>query len=384
MKKIINIIPGSGYRAYLFKDPGMIIYSLARYCNYDATHAYLNEIYHHDEFEVYGKMLSMGYADETNRKACLTAVKEFIKNNIKNYDVVFLFNYGSANYKLAWLCKRYNPNIIVYCKLDMSDGGYSHFYESSFSRKIKNYTERIKSRYVDLFTVETLKYYNDLKDNAMFSGGRLQYLPNGVSTLGIDKEKLYSIQKENIVLTVGRLGIYEKNNEMLLDVISQLPEDIVNDWKFYFVGPMTDSFSEYAAEFLQKYPNLQKSIVFTGAVADREKLYEIYAKSKIYCLTSRSEGFNISVLEALYAGCYPILTNYGVSIQDVTNGGRIGSICEQGDVKSFAEKLQQVMLADNKKLSKEIREFARSKYDYKAIAEKLDGYISKISRGENT
>ena len=55
----------------------------------------------------------------------------------------------------------------------MSNGGYSHFYENSFSRKIKNYLERIKSRYVDLFTVETLKYYNDLKDNTMFSGGEI-------------------------------------------------------------------------------------------------------------------------------------------------------------------------------------------------------------------
>lgn len=379
MKKIINIIPSSGDRAWLFKDPGMIIYSLAKYCNYDATHAYLNDVHHHEAFEKYAKLLSLGQADNENRKNCLEAVKKFLIENIQNYDIIFLFNYGSTNYKLARLCKKYNPNIKVYCKLDMSDGGYSHFYENSIVRKIKNRFERIKSRYVDLFTVETLKYYNDLKDNNMFSGGRLQYLPNGVSTLEINTEKIDSIQKENIVLTVGRLGIYEKNNEMLLEVITQLPEDIVQNWKFYFVGPMTDAFSEYVAEFLTKYPRLQKHIVFTGAVTDREKLYEIYAKSKIYCLTSRSEGFNISVLEALYFGCYLILTNYGVSTQDVTDCGKIGSVCEQGDVKGFAETLQQVMLTDSKNIAKEVREFARDRFNYKNIAQLLDKYIKQIN-----
>ena len=356
----------------------MIIYSLAKYCNYDATHAYLNEIYHHDEFERYGKLLSMGNADDTNRKACLNVVKNFIKKNIQNYDIVFLFNYGSTNYKLARLCKKYNPNIIVYCKLDMSNGGYSHFYENSFSRKIKNYLERIKSRYVDLFTVETLKYYNDLKDNTMFSGGRLQYLPNGVSTLEIDIEKIDLIEKENIVLTVGRLGIYEKNNEMLLEVIAQLPEYIVRYWKFYFVGPMTDVFSEYVTEFLKNYPYLKNCIVFTGAITDREKLYEIYARSKIFCMTSRNESFCIATVEAMYYGCIPVLTRYGAVVDDQTNNGKLGVVCQQGDTREFATKLQQLMESDNDYLVEEIWKTARNKYSYKKIAESLDQYIEKL------
>lgn len=79
--------------------------------------------------------------------------------------------YGSTNYKLAYLCKRYNPNIKVYCKIDMGEGGFNHFDEKNFSRKVKNYLERIKSRYVDLFTVETKHYYEKLKDTQMFVGG---------------------------------------------------------------------------------------------------------------------------------------------------------------------------------------------------------------------
>ena len=78
----------------------------------------------------------------------------------------------------------------------MGESGFNHFYEKVFSRKIKNYIERIKSRYVDLFTVETKYYYNVLKDNAMFSGGGLQYLSNGVSCLGINLNTLDMIKKK--------------------------------------------------------------------------------------------------------------------------------------------------------------------------------------------
>ncbi len=37
------------------------------------------------------------------------------------------------------------------------------------------------------------------------------------------------ISKENIVITVGRLGEYVKNNELLLDAIKLLPDDIVKN-----------------------------------------------------------------------------------------------------------------------------------------------------------
>ena len=176
------------------------------------------------------------------------------------------------------------------------------------------------------------------------------------------------------------MGIYEKNNEMLLEVISQLPREAMQDWKFYFVGPMTDSFSKFVEEFFLQHQGLKENIVFTGSITNRQKLYEIYAKSKIYCLTSRSEGFNISVLEAMYCGCYPVLTNYGVSAYDVTDNGRIGEICEQGNVSDFVKKLESVMIssARNDVLSQKEREWARSKYGYKAIVEKLDGYISDL------
>ena len=74
-----------------------------------------------------------------------------------------LFNYGGNTYKLANYIKKVNPNIFVWGRLDMNRGGFSHFYDGTRIRKIKNYVELCKSRNVDLFTVETFAYYKVLK-----------------------------------------------------------------------------------------------------------------------------------------------------------------------------------------------------------------------------
>lgn len=50
MEKIINIMIGLGDKSHIYKDPGMIIYSLSKYCGWEGTHAYLNEVYHNADF----------------------------------------------------------------------------------------------------------------------------------------------------------------------------------------------------------------------------------------------------------------------------------------------------------------------------------------------
>ena len=79
MKRIINIMIGSKDESHVYKDPSMIVYSVSRYCGWEGTHAFLNETFHNGEFEKYGKLLSMGEANGTNRKSCIAAVKRFIK-----------------------------------------------------------------------------------------------------------------------------------------------------------------------------------------------------------------------------------------------------------------------------------------------------------------
>lgn len=378
--RIINLILGEGEPAFVYKDPGMIVYSLSRYCNYEGTHAFINKTYCNKDFEEWVKIQSIGSADVLDKKSSIEIAKEFLKKEIKNYDIVFLFNYGSTTYKIAYYCKKYNPDIKVWCKLDMGRGGFSHFYEDSVVRKTKNLFERLKSKYVDLFTVETPYYYDKLKDNAMFSGGRLRYLPNGVSRRGINQTALDSIKKENIVLTVGRLGIYEKNNELLLESIARMSPHTLADWKVYFVGPLEPEFEKWVEQYFEKYPELKEKVIFTGNIADRQELYSLYARSKIICMTSRTESFCIATIEGMYNGCVPVLTNYGSIVADQTDNGRLGAVVPVEDVDKLTETLECYMHDENRlaELGEQCKVYARNKYSYEKIATTLDGYFKEL------
>ena len=185
MKRILQIILGDSCLPVMaYKDMGMTLYTLGS--NYGWSSQYgcfgVNDKKWSEDFLKHVDITIIG--SKIDYKGSVEDTKLFIRNNAKNYDVIMFFNYGSTVYKLAKLCKKINPNITVYSKLDMGQGGFSHFSPKRNFSNLRSRFEAFKSRYIDFFTVETKEYYNTLKDTPMFKD-RIYYLPNGVSTLMI-------------------------------------------------------------------------------------------------------------------------------------------------------------------------------------------------------
>ncbi len=374
MKKILQIILGDSCLPVMaYKDMGMTLYTLGS--NYGWNSQYgcfgVNDKNWPDEFLKYVEITIIGIKIDYN--GSVEDTKLFIQNHATNYDVIMFFNYGSTVYKLAKLCKKINPNIAVYSKLDMGQGGFLHFSPNRNFTNLRSRFEAFKSRYIDFFTVETKEYYNTLKDTPMFKG-RLHYLPNGVSTLGIDDATVNIDQKENIVITVGRLGIYEKNTELFLDSILDIPNKIRSQWKFYFVGPQTREFSQYIAKFLEDNPMLVPNIVQLGNITDRNELSNLLKKSKIICMPSRSEGACIATLEGMYFGCIPIISRYSAFVKDTTNNESIGKVVDDYTSSGFAKTMVEYM-KDEIRLKSEVEKaisYARDTFDYKTIGAELN------------
>lgn len=374
MKKILQIILGDSCLPVMaYKDMGMTLYTLGS--NYGWNSQYgcfgVNDKKWPDDFLKYVEITTIG--TKIDYKSSVEEAKLFIRNHATNYDVIMFFNYGSTVYKLAKLCKKINPNITVYSKLDMGQGGFSHFSPNRNFTNLRSRFEAFKSRYIDFFTVETKKYYNTLKDTPMFKN-RLYYLPNGVSILGIDDTTVNIEQKENIVITVGRLGIYEKNTELLLDSILEIPDNLRTQWKFYFVGPQTKEFSKHITKFLEDNPMLESNIVQLGNITDRNELSNVLKKSKIICMPSRSEGACIATLEGMYFGCVPIISRYSAFVKDTTNNESIGKVVDDYTSSGFANALVEYM-KDEAHLRSETEKamsYARDTFDYKSIGAELN------------
>ena len=153
-------------------------------------------------------------------------------------------------------------------------------------RKIKNYFERFKSQYVDLFSVETYAYYKNLKDNIMFRN-RLIYFPNGLELLNSEN---ISTKKENIILHVARIGTFHKNTELLVEALNKVKPEILKKWKIYLVGSYTEDFRNFLNELQRKNELLKEKVILIGEVSDRDLLYSYYAKSKIFCSLGMSKS----------------------------------------------------------------------------------------------
>jgi glycosyltransferase involved in cell wall biosynthesis len=117
---------------------------------------------------------------------------------------------------------------------------------------------------------------------------------------GIDWKKFQvKREKEPFVLFVGSINMDDaliklKGIKYLLDAAKEL-----KDVKFFVVG---------GGEALRKLKNNSpKNVVFTGPLVG-ESLIEIYARAQVFCLPSLSEGFGLSILEAMASGCAIIST----------------------------------------------------------------------------
>ena len=302
---------------------------------------------------------------------------KYLIKNAKNIDVLMLFHVSRCSYWYAYFYKKYNPNGKIYIKADFNLGVYKKEW-SIVNSKPKSLREFFKKRresqeyskrkklipMVDLISYESFEAFNYMKDSyaGVDTKNKTMYFPNGYDNKVIDKIKIKSFkEKENIILTVGRLGTKEKNNELLLETLKEVD---LKDWKVYLVGSIDKNFIEHKEKFFEDNPNLKEKIIFTGEIKDKEKLYEYYNKVKVFVLPSKWESFGIVMVEAMAFGNY-IITSNTCAANDITNNNSIGKIIEidsKSQLKKEIEKAVQEKIELKNKYEETLKYVLNFKY----------------------
>ena len=180
--------------------------------------------------------------------------------------------------------------------------------------------------------------------------------------------------KENIILTVGEVGEEEKNNEELISAFIAA-SGFLPGWSLRLVGPISPQMLPFKEWFLSEYPHLKERVVFTGPITDKAKLYNEYAKAKVFALTSRSESGTPNVYaEALFHGCMFVTSDIDAA-DDITNYGELGVVYKRGDIKGLSETLLKICSGADKQAFKEhipkALKYANKHYDWNRNAKKL-------------
>ena len=345
---------------HLTKDVGMIAYLMEKYYNYESKIVtYNNGEYPYIQKELQG--FKIEFIDKKKGDSEVDGIYYLIDNGDK-IDVLHLFHLNPRSLSWIKLYKKINPRGKVYLKLDANIYvTYQKFDRDTF--------EVLKM--CDLITVETKYLYEFLNKNW---GVKVEYIPNGFYDFTKRREVNYE-DKENIILTVGRIGLYVKANEILMEAF-KLVEKELSDWKIKLVGPIQNEFRPYMENFLNENRDLKKRIIFTGEIIDKEELEMEYRKAKIFCLTSKIESFGIVYVEAAKNGCFLLSSNV-LPAKDVTDNKKYGDIFQVNDVKELSELLIKYTNDDEflKKNCENIQKFAYSNFNWVDICNKINDYI---------
>jgi len=207
----------------------------------------------------------------------------------------------------------------------------------------------------------------------------VEHIPNGF--FNASGEQIKRCQKENIILTAGRIGTEQKANHILLLAFAIIADNIP-DWKVRLAGPVEAQFNEFTDQYFQKFPQLKKRVEFLGNITDKGKLYEEYAKAKIFALTSLDEGGTPNVIaEALFHGCYTITSDIDAAV-DITDNEKCGSIFSINDYKALSKILLEV--CTDKKLLQDApqksTQFAKSHYDWDLLINRINHLLNNIPK----
>ncbi|HDM8227007.1 TPA: glycosyltransferase [Vibrio campbellii] len=269
----------------------------------------------------------------------------FLLFNSKKIKVLNLYHCTFASQMYINLYKRINKNGIAYLKLDQDLNDDKNSNDSaelglkSWVKKIV-YSEFINS--VDIVSAETQEGYLLINDLNIYNE-KLIKVPNGFSSdYYLENNIAPSFEdKENLILTVGRIGSQQKNIKLMLSVLSKV--DLKN-WKYVFAGPIEPSFEEEIDAFFFDNPEKKGVVEFIGMQNDTE-LNDLYRKAKLFVLSSNYEGFPLVFPEALFFGCYILTTNVSSS-EDITKNGTVGTVVPIGCIDSMRKSLQHLIDTD--------------------------------------
>ncbi|MCL2690104.1 MAG: FkbM family methyltransferase [Chitinispirillia bacterium] len=168
-----------------------------------------------------------------------------------------------------------------------------------------------------------------------------RWFPNGFFNPTGIKVVADSEQKENIILTVGRIGTAQKNNAELLVAFANASRSL-SGWSVRLIGAIEPDFQPFIDDYFTQRPDLKNRVIFTGPISDKNELYTEYKRAKVFILTSQLEGGTPNVYaEALFHGCKMITSDIDAA-DDITNFGELGIQYKLGDIDALSSAFVKV------------------------------------------
>jgi glycosyltransferase involved in cell wall biosynthesis len=207
--------------------------------------------------------------------------------------------------------------------IGMSHESYKATKGSSRYERVKRYFSDVH-RFLVLSTEDADSWARDHMSNADFMPNPLHVTPSRYPSLSAP-----------VVELLGRLS-FEKGQDMMLEAWAEVT-DRFPDWRLrlYGSGPDEEMLRLQAAEL-----GLSRTVEFRGTTADVEGALN---EASIFALSSRVEGFPMSVMEAMAYGLPTVAFDCAPGVRELITDESDGLIVPPGNVMEFADALARLM-----------------------------------------
>lgn len=190
-------------------------------------------------------------------------------------------------------------------------------------------------------------------------------LPYGYEAYSVKKPQDYEKGSELIIGFVGRLDMYTKGLDLLLNAFDSFSKKHWNS-KLWIIG---DGDDRKKFEDAVKKKNLEGKVVLFGGVFGNEKDLLI-KKMHVFAHPSRNEGLPSSVLEASSLGI-PCLVSKATNVADQIehyNSGLVLSNNDSNSINCALESFYNLWITDElQEISKNAREMVTKEFNWKKI-----------------
>lgn len=363
MKKFVTLFPQT-MNYHLTKDVGMIPFVMGKdRSKYDTELVtYNNDNYSYLKNEVKGLQLS--FIQRITGK-CDIDTLIYIWKNAKDIDILHLFHWGRNTLLRTIVYKFRNPKGVTFVKLDIDSTGYEVLERNSRSE----YVFKKILRKVDFLSAEST--FMQEKLNYKF-GADIKYFPNGFTYFSNDK----IIEKEKIILTVGRIGTEQKASKELVEGFMKF-WNRHKDWKLVLVGPVEDDFQDWYSNYNNEHKT-DSVIEIVGEITDKDTLESYYKSASVFALPSRWESFGLVLVEAMSFGCSLLTTEKVVSAKDILNDNcvMIPTEREEDIANGLVTLVDKIGISE--RTVKENIEYVQERFSWDVLAKRLDAMLNEI------
>ncbi len=219
-------------------------------------------------------------------------------------DVIHLQNIGTGAYHLWKAIKRYNIQIPTVATAWGSDVLVSPKRSFVFRKIVKHILDDF-----DFFTADA--HYMLYEMNRMAN----RTLPAVIANFGIDQDLSENQYHKEKIIYSNRLHHSLYRIDVIIDLFFDFL-DLVEDKSWKLVIAATGSETENLKQKVSQSVYAD-SVHFAGWIqAEENKMW--YQKAQIYISIPESDGTSISLLEAMWHGCLPIVSNVPANLEWIT------------------------------------------------------------------